>query len=340
MKYKFLWGIIWLNFFSSLAAEVMPYPTYDNSFILGMVYYIEAGPPHTFPGEINDIVEKFGKGIYAPLLFSRFVGVDMDWHANPESAEMAVQRFKDSVDLIIQKARFYKVGIHFILTYGLSRNTQFYDPAKEEDIRNAQWYNDNNISREGQLDTNQSISEIFNNTSRFYDLYETGTTAPTPAASSINKYVFTTLSRYARKLRSHLEAKTSASLAYLKLKQQENPDMLFIISGPGEAELNFYGINASQALQTYFCDYSPFAILEFRDWIKHEGLYAPGEKYAGQGYIPGGTRYRGEQGLVNFNADFGSGFTTWDLKYYNWGLQDPVDMEYQDNVNPVLLLDV
>ncbi len=334
MKHITIVGILWVSLFYPVFADEMPYPTYDNSLIFGMVHYIEAGPSFGLPGDINAIINQFGKGLYAPLLFSRFVGVDMDWNANPETAGIDIQPFKDSVDLIIQKARFYKVGIHFILTYGLSRNTQFYNQAKEEDIRNAQWYNDNNIVRENQLDENPPVDESFNISNRFNDYIDGETGERISNNSVVNKYVFTTLSRYARKLRAHLEAKTTAAFAYLKQKQRENPNILFVISGPGEAELNYYGLNNTQALQTYFCDYSPFAILEFRDWIKHEGLYAPGEKYAAEGYPDGGDRYRGDKGLENFNKDFGTGFTMWDLKYYNWDLQDPVDDNYQDNTNP------
>jgi len=336
MKHITIVGILWVSLFYPLFAVEMPYPTYDNSLIFGMVHYIEAGPPYMAPGDINAIIDQYGKGLYAPLLFSRFVGVDMNWKTNPETADIGIQRFKDSVDLIIQKARFYKVGIHFILTYGLSRNTQFYNPAREEDLRNAQWYNDNNIARENQLDPNQPVDESFNIADRFNDDLagerETGDSLSN--SSVVNQYVFTSLSRYARKLRAHLEAKTTAAFAYLNRKQRENPDILFVISGPGEAELNYYGLDNNRALQTYFCEYSPFAVLEFRDWIKHQGLYAPGEKYAGQGYPAAGDRYRGDSGLVNFNNDFGTGFTTWDLKYYNWDLRDPLDDNYQDNTNP------
>jgi hypothetical protein len=334
MKHIAIMVIIGVSLFYPAVAEEMPYPTYDNSLIFGMVYNIDAGPPYTENGEINAIINQFGKGLYAPLLFSRFLGVDMDWKTNPETADINIQLFKDSVDLIIQKARFYKVGIHFILTYGLSRNTQFYNSAREEDIRNAQWYNDNNIARENQLDGIVPVDESFNISNRFNDSVGNGTGDDTSNTNATNKYVFTTLSRYARKLRAHLEAKTKAAFAYLRQKQRENPSILFVISGPGEAELNYYGLDYSQALQTYFCDYSPFAVLEFRDWIKHEGLYATGEKYADEGYPAGGARFQGDSGLTNFNNDFGTGFTTWDLKYYNWSLQDPVDVNYRDDVNP------
>jgi len=121
---------------------------------------------------------------------------------------------------------------------------------------------------------------------------------------------------------------------YLKTVQDQNPDLLFLISAPGEAELNSTRINSDKVLQDYFCDFSPFAVLEFRDWLKHEGMYGSGGKYEGEGWQNGGFRFQGENGLKNFNHDFGTGFNSWNLKYYHWGLPDPVDTDYKDNVNP------
>lgn len=340
MKHINIVVILWASLFCTVSADEMPYPTYDNSLIFGMVHYIELGPPYVLPDDINTILDQFGKGLYAPLLFSRFVTVDMNWKTNPGNANIALQRFKDYIDLIIQKARFYKVGIHFILTFGLSRSTQCYNPAKEEDIRNAQWYNDNNILREYQLkNSGQLMDNGFDLPNRFDDstgnsASKTDTTDSIASGGIVNQYVFTTLSRYARKLRRHLETKTTVIFDYFKRKQRENPDVLMVISAPGEAELNYYGLDNTQSLPAYFCDYSPFAVMEFRDWITHEGMYAPGQKYAGQGYAAGGTRYQGINGLENFNNDFRTDFTTWDLKYYNWNLQDPVDDNYQDASNP------
>ncbi|UCH97333.1 MAG: BACON domain-containing protein, partial [Candidatus Aminicenantes bacterium] len=238
---------------------------------------------------------------------------------------------------VIEKSRTYKVGLHFCLNYGLSRKVLFYTPAKEEDIRNAQWYSDNNIVSEEQLNGTQQFMPM--------GVEETGIILPhqlddypqllqSDTASPVNQYAWTTLSRYARKLRNHLEAKVKAAFAHLKEKQQENHDLLMVISAPGEAELNFYRMNTKEILQTYFCDFSPFAVLEFRDWIKHEGMYGTGGKYEGEGYGNGGTRFQGDNGLQNFNNEFGTTFTTWKLKYYHWDLSDPVDDDYTDNFNP------
>ena len=194
------------------------------------------------------------------------------------------------------------------LCYGLARlsgGITKYNPAKREDFRNAMWYNDNNLAAADQV------------------------------TSDVNQYVFGTFSRYARKLRRFHDAKIAAMAAYLAQLQVANPDMTIVFSGPGEAEMNFYRLGSppGQADRQYFFnDYSPFAVLEFRDWIQHAGLYADGEKYAGQGYVNGGAKYQGPTGLAQFNADFSTAFTSWDLCYYNWSLAD--DMDSDSNALP------
>jgi hypothetical protein len=314
-----------------LRSTELPRPTYDNSLMFSVTYNIVAGSST----EIENVKNQFGGGLYAPLLFSTFVGVDMDWNVNPADSGNGIQAFKDSLDQFIAKAKQYDVGIHLTLTYGIPRNVNFYQDAKVEDVRNAQWYNDNNISSQSQMKGVSHAGEGETGTTiNLNGLDNVSAAQPYADSSAINKYVFSTTSRYARKLRNHLEAKTAAAFAYLKQVQDANPDVILIISAPGESEMNYNRINNIQYMQDYFCDYSPFAVLEFRDWIKHEGLYADGEKYAGEGYSGGGSRYQGANGLSNFNSDFGTSFSTWDLKFFNWSLSDAVDTDYTDAANP------
>lgn len=336
MRKKML-GLLVLGFiFCHLFSEEIPKPTYNNSLVFSFYCFILDQPE----SEIDYIKSQFGNGLYAPLVFSAFVGVNMNWHRNPITADSGIQGFKNLIDSIIAKARAHGVGMHICLTYGISRNPSFYTLAKEEDIRNAQWYNDNNIVSEEQLDaTHQSLKtgveptrdinlNPLDNHTHITQITQLKTT------STVNEYALGTLSRYARKLRNHLEAKVQAVFAYLKKVQEENPDVLMVISAPGEAELNLHRLNHKEFLQTYFCDFSPFAVLEFRDWIKHEGMYGVGGKYEGEGCVSGGSRYQGPNGLQNFNNDFGTTFATWKLKYYHWDLSDPVDGNYTDAFNP------
>ncbi|HLP57858.1 MAG TPA: hypothetical protein VK186_03475, partial [Candidatus Deferrimicrobium sp.] len=322
-------------------AEEIPRPTYDNSLNFSITHNFLAEEQ----AEIDYIKDQFGNGLYAPLLFSDFIGVNMNWNVDINNIGNGIQAFKEELDQIIAFARQNKVGIHLSLIYGLARFVDFYKDAKEEDIRNTQWYNDNNISSQSQGGDSvtggysgnyETEAPHFPYNFNQIDPYNDSLVQPAADDSAVNKYVFGTLSRYARKLRAHLNAKVTAVMAYIKQVQVANPGILIIVSAPGEVELNYNRINQNQFLQDYFCDYSPFAVLEFRDWIQHSGLYADGQLYAGEGYANGGAQYQGSAGLAKFNTDFGVAFSSWDLKYFNWNLTDPVDTDYTDNINPDL----
>ena len=321
----------------SLFPEVLPVPTDENSLFFSWTYQLPE-PPST---EVNYIKSQFGKGLYAPLMFSTFKEINMDWKLNPSDASIGIQDFKDSLDELIARAKIYKVGIHLTMIYGLARSPNLYRNSKIEDLRNAQWFSDNNPASQDQLEGKvTSSSSSYNGVGEdFYKLNGVESVRDDEISSSqgsigVNEYVWGTFSRYARKIRNHLEAKVRAVFDYIKLKQDQNPDVRIIISAPGEAELSYHRMNTDKILQNVFCDYSPFAVLEFRDWITHDGMYGPGGKYDGEGFENGGERYRGTTGLANFNRDFGTSFSSWSLKYFNWSLSDKVDADYSDNVNP------
>jgi len=315
--------------------EEIPRPTYDNSLVFSMTHNFLSSEA----SDIDMIKSLFGDGLYAHLCFSTFQRVEMDWYISLGSADTGIQEFKDEFEQMLAFAKQHDVGIHLTLTYGLARTVEDYNDAKAEDIRNCQWYNDNNISSSSQQRSAASgfTQEDIQTNLPFLNLDHIDIEAksqPFASSSILNKYVFGTFSRYARKLRGHLNAKIEALFDYLAQKQSANPNVLILISAPGESELNYYRLNSSPYLQDYFCDYSPFTVMEFRDWIKHEGLYADSEKYGGEGYENGGSRYQGASGLANFNADFGTSFSSWDLRYYNWSLSDLVDADYSDTDNP------
>lgn len=303
MKIKQLVTIfVTLSFlFSPLTAEELPIPTYSNSIIISIEHHILDSD------EIDTIKNAFNFGLYAWLSFSHtHVDPILAWQSDWSDASNGIQSFKNIIDSYIAAAKSKNVKLHIVLCSGLARGLSIYKDAKLEDIRNGQWYNDNNLAA----------------------------VDPTLNSNDFNITVFGTFSRYARKLRDNLEAKAKAALAFLKQKMDENPDTLIAISGWGEAEFNFHRINQRQHLQDYFCDYSPFAVLEFRDWIRHEGMYKNSSGlYEGQGYPGGGSKYQGSSGLIQFNSDFGTNFTTWELKYFNWSLTDPYDTNPKDTLN-------
>jgi len=330
--------LMWVTWSSPAEAEQMPRPDYDNSIIISFTHPL----PTASVSELEYFKSQFGQGIYSKLALTNFYSVPMDWTVNPTASGNNINLFKAQIDSYITKALANKIGLHLVLAYGMARKVVDYKAAKEEDLRNAQWYNDNNIATQAQL-AKASRQETWQAGQEGLHQDITAADDPQPASASqpdqplavnINNYVYSTPSRYARKMRNHLEAKVTAALDYLKLQQQKYPDLLLIVSAPGEAELNALRISNQSPLQTYYCDFSPFAVLEFRDWIRHEGMYGSGGKYEGEGYDAGGSRFQGTNGLANFNHDYRTNFSTWDLKYYHWSLSDALDTQYSDGHNP------
>lgn len=294
-------GILWVISGGICWAEELPVPSLDNALIISIEL------PVTDTHEVEYIKNHFNFGLYAWLSFSKTgMGLELDWYAPLSQADPGIKDFKSAVDNYIQAASHQDVKLHIVLVAGLARYVSIYKEAKQEDIRNCQWYNDNKLASDDQI------------------------TAP----DLMTKYVFGTLSRYARKMRQNLEAKSRAALTFLRQRMDENPHIIAAISGWSEAELNHFRIDHSQSVQDYFCDYSPFAVLEFRDWIQHTGMYDDvNGKYAGQGWSEGGDKYWGASGLEQFNQDFGTEFTTWDLKYFHWSLNDDYDTNPTDYIN-------
>jgi hypothetical protein len=285
----------------SASPEELPKPTYANSLIVS----IEHNPADA--AEIDVIKSRLNFGLYAWLSLSiTAITPALDWHTAPGDADRGIQAFKDQVNTYLEVARTKGTSVHLVLTSGLARSWPIYRTAKEEDVRNAQWYNDNRICSDEQIS----------------------------APDYMDTRVYGTLSRYARKVRGNLEAKARAAVVFLRQKMDETPDLIAAVSGWGEAELNQYRIDHTKSIQNSFCDYSPFAVLEFRDWIQHAGMYddTSGE-FRGQGFPLGGAKYGGTVGLATFNADFGTSFRTWDLKYFHWSLADDWDPTYTDTVN-------
>jgi len=303
VKNFLLFSIIFFLFCSlgPTFADELPLPSYLNSVVISIEHNVLDSD------EVDYIKNNFNWGLYTWLSFSKtaFVPV-LDWHTSWDEADEGIESFKNQIDQLIEAAKAKNVKLHIVLVGGLVRYVSTYRDAKEEDIRNCQWYNDNKLAADDQI------------------------TDP----NAMDKYIWGTLSRYARKMRRNLEAKAKATLAFLKQKMDDNPDVIVAISGWGEVELNFNRLNSSPSIQNYFCDYSPFAVLEFRDWILHTGMYDDiSGKYAGEGWSEGGSKYQGASGLAKFNQDFGTSFTTWDLKYYNWSLNDDYDSDPTDYVN-------
>jgi hypothetical protein len=304
-KFRFFPCLIAVSLFSAagaaLRAQELPIPNFDNSVVIS----IEHNPDDA--AEAAYIKNRFSFGLYAWPSFSiTTLTPTIPWRSALDRADENLAGFKADVNRLVAAAKARGFRLHLVLTSGLARGRAVYKDAKLEDVRNCQWYNDNTIATADQLAKPAGIEQL----------------------------VFGTLSRYARKVRAHLEAKARAAMAFLAEVMAAEPDTLIAASGWGEAEMNFNRIENTLSVQPNFCDYSPFAVLEFRDWIQHAGEYDDASGlYRKEGWAQGGEKYRSAEGLALFNAEFGAAFTSWNLRYYDWSLENDYDADYTDENN-------
>jgi len=242
--------------------------------------------------EIAQMRSRIGEGRYVKVGFSIYIGVSMtDWNidvTNRAAIRAALAGTIADIDAAIDSGRTggYPIGLNLLCAI-----RERYDPvqtaSENEDRRNMMWYSDNALA---------------------------------PG--------WWTHSRYARKQLRIQEAYMRELARVLADRMARYPETLVAVSGDGEAELALDRANADPA-QTVYADYSPFAVAEFRDWIRAGGLYATGQPFAGQAY-ENAARYASDATPGSdtngdgrtFNADFGTGFNTWDLRHFDWKLTD------------------
>lgn len=131
-----------------------------------------------------------------------------------------------------------------------------------------------------------------------------------------------TYSRYARKQIRLREAYIREIGRALANRMALYPSTLVAATGDGEVELSF-------DRAPLVADYSPFAVAEFRDWLRGAGLYAAGQPYADQAYARA-ARYSGDAAPNldsngdghTLDGDFGTNYTNWDLRHFDWKLTD------------------
>lgn len=155
-----------------------------------------------------------------------------------------------------------------------------------------------------------------------------------PGKHNPRDWMVVTPSRYATAIRAEMHSQVRRWSDDIKRAMAAFPDVIQIISFSIEEELAIGGMQAD----AYLADYSPFAIAEFRDWLRHHGPYAPDGKYAGQGapaqivgrfvkhkghwvspFFADSSPDESQHDGPSFNAVFGTSFRTWTLAY--WDLQ-------------------
>ncbi len=286
----------------AVAAPSPPAPTYENTLHAFVYQPSSLSTQAEFDAAADRLLALAQGGTYARLGFVEYYTVDLPWTANLAAPELS-RPARGELTALLARLQSRGLAYHVSAMLGMSRAMQVYDAAKRADRRNAQWFQD------GAIDV-------------------PGASAATQAARA-----WVTPSRYARKLRTHLEAKTRALARLLLDLRQAFPATLISASGDAEAELNMDRIDpAVRVRDQMIADYSPFAILEFRDWLLATGLYAPGTAYAGDAFrksrhdtFAQGAAALTTANLVAFNASMGTSFTSWRLESFDWSLDDPLD---------------
>lgn len=210
-------------------------------------------------------------------------------------------------------------GVHLGLIFGLqSHSRDDFRAVAAKDLRLFQWRKDGN-------DWKGSFTS-------------TGTVE---VPEDQRDYKIPTPSRYATPLREYNALQVVAWAESVKKLIADFPGVVTCINGPIEEELAIGGMGNTDKL----ADYSPFAITEFRDWLRHSGLYdASSGKYAGEGassliigdlvdfngtlrsqFYDDPTPAENNGTGTSFNQFFGTNFTTWSLRYWDLDIfQDPI----------------
>lgn len=278
------------------ARQIPPLPA-GTTYILPS-YGVGAGSAG-FPAEVADLRRRLGGNPRAPVGFSFFIHISMeDWRVDttdPAAVRKALAGTIAQIDTAVARGVEHNIPVGLLL---LTAIRERYDPlqraAEGEDRRNVQWYTDNAIA---------------------------------PG--------WMTLSSYARKLRRVQEAYVRELAKVIAAHMVRHPDILVAAAGDGEVELSFERWrDISQTEPPSWADYSPFAVAEFRDWLRKDGPFADGGALAGLAYTEA-ARYAGDASPATdtngdghtLNGDFGTTFTTWELRYFDWKLSDRVDRD-------------
>jgi hypothetical protein len=283
------------------ASPDLPAPAYDNTFY-AFVYDAPLGTDQDYAASRDTLLARVESGPYARVGFTTYYAIDLPWDADLANPVLTSPS-RAALDQLLARLSGDGLVYHVSAMLGMSRFFWKYADAKEADRRNAQWYSDNLVLRVGAPERK------------------------TPDSAWV------TPSRYARKLRRHMEVKTRAFAALFEDLRATYPDTLISASGDAEAELSDLRFDANLPFDgQVIADYSPFAILEFRDWLLRIGLYAADGPFAGQGYkrkkaqkFTQGPTALTPENLEKFNKAFGTAFTSWDLEYFPWSLDDPID---------------
>lgn len=297
---RYLLILVLIQFYGNVVSEELPRATTSNCFyIMPLFEEIRVPGSVTYQQKSAEFIKmkaQLGVGnLYHRLGFSFIHSPNVEADVR-ENCKLAAEN-----------------GLHIGLIFALQSHTResAFKAVASTDLRQYQWRKDG-IDWKGSF-VNTGNLEI-----------------PT----DLRDYKVPTPSRYATNLRNYNLNAANDWAASVKRLMGEFPNTITCINGPVEEELAVGGYASTQKL----ADYSPYAITEFRDWIRHAGLYdATTGKYAGEGAnklligelinINGALRSQfyddpapnNSNGTgTSFNEYFGTTFTTWKLRYWDF----------------------
>ena len=300
---------VWFALFYVLTqagGEVLPKPSYENTFYLmpGYIHYVRQDR-EAAAKDAEYLKEAFGEGPYARAGFwLEFYSFINDWPADEKTAEEKLRDRLQIIDETVARARKDGIPVGFsfmrIITPPpwLRKEIRGTEKIKMEDRRVCQWFMDNALMAD-----------------KFW------------AKDYPWEYAGFSPSRYSRKFRDHIAISYKVLAGRIARYMHLYPETMVMASGEKEVVLSTY-----RAGMPYpYADYNPFAVAEFRDWLRHAGMYADnGGQYAGEGYNKTGIDYFGDKTPATddngdghtLNGDYGTNFTAWRLKYFDWDLAD------------------
>lgn len=305
-KNSILMLIIALTFTFNGISQELPKANPENSFYLLPIFEHIRVPGHFTDEEREFQVLKMVEQMGEGNLYHR-LGFSFIYSPN---VDYTVRKYCEIA---------HEKGLHAGLIFALQSHTRNdYRKVADRDLRLYQWRMDGNDWKGAYTST----GEI-------------------EVPEDERDYKIPTNSRYARELREYNFGKArdwaESALGLMK----DYPGVVSVINGPIEEELAIGGRSNNGKL----ADYSPYAITEFRDWLRHSGMYdASSGEYAGEGapesiigelidfngtlrsqFYDDPTPLESNGTGECFNDFFGTAFRSWTLKYWDLHMYpDPV----------------
>ena len=264
-----------------------PKPSYNDSTVITPLYIEYAKvSDDKFASEARELRQRLGEAPHVLLGFAAFLSFNYEGELKLDRPieESMLAPTRREADLLVNRAATNGLVTHIALVSGFFHGwNRLREIAIQQDVRNAQWFAD------GWIGPPEDLKD------------------PVVIPHSI----WVTPSRYATDLHSRMEESVRIIARHLADTMAAAPGTLVSISGDGEVELTWErnlgdGAVGRKTTELLYTDYSPFAVAEFRDWLrfsKYLGDRTPDSDDDGDGHT--------------FNGDYQRHFSTWELEYFN-----------------------